>query len=48
MLKPVMLMGLEETLVKVTGIVTSLVPIGTGAKSTDVGEMVNDAVAVSP
>ena len=47
-MNPVKLMALEETFVKVTGIVTSLAPIGTGAKSASVGEIVNDAVAVSP
>ena len=33
---------------KVTGKVTSVPPMGCGAKSTEVGAIVNDAVAVSP
>src|SRR6202041_84578 len=41
-------MGFNDTFVKVTGSVTGLPPMGWGAKSTEVGEMVNDAVAVSP
>lgn len=47
-MNPVTLMGLEETFVKVMGIVTSLPPIRTGEKAASVGEMVNVAVAVSP
>ncbi len=46
--RAVTVIGLVETFVKVTGKVTSLPPMGCGAKSTEVGAMVNDAVAVSP
>src|SRR5665213_4361726 len=45
---PVTSMVFKEMFVKVTFIVTGLWPIGTGPKSADVGEMVNDALAVSP
>ena len=45
---PVNSMALEETFVKVMGIVTAVPPIGTGEKSAAVGEMVKDTVGVSP
>jgi hypothetical protein len=47
-LNPVTLIPDEEIFVKVMGIVTSLPPMRAGAKAALVGEMVNDAVAVSP
>jgi hypothetical protein len=47
-LKPVTLIPDEEIFVNVTGIVTSPPPMGTGPKAAPVGEMVNEAVAVSP